>query len=248
MKRSSKDRLEDLAISTIIKHWATIILLVAVVALMIYGTVVLYLNAAKFGAQTAISSYKSSKAESSEQAYQSTYESSFSTSEAKWHLSNKETIVFGGLLSAEKLEVLAVSDVEYIVNEGSLGKSISWLLVPGKGIFTVDLQKSDFVFDNDRNYVHVRIPKPELTECSIDSANVQQLFFKDGILDRSIGAGVELAMTQRQEAAARIQEEFLSNTSYYQSAKIAAETLVANLIKELNLDIPDLIVEVEVLE
>ena len=247
MRKTSKAQLEELAVTVIVKHWAIILLLVLIVAALIYGTVALYLNAAKYGAQTALLSYKAAEADSSESAYISTYDSAFSSTEEKWHLSNQATINIRGFSTTEKLEVLTVSYVDIITNDNKGNES--WLLVPGKGVFTVDLRMCEFMFDNDRKYVCVRIPKPELTECSIDSENVQQLLFDDGgVFSRSIGAGVELVMSQRREASEKIQAEFLNNPSYYQSAKLAAQNIMEYLIKEFNLDIPDLVVEVEIME
>ena len=156
-------------------------------------------------------------------------------------------ITIGDLKEIAKLEVLKVSDVEYIIEEGATNSNgiTSWLEVPGQGTYVVDLQAAEFIVDDERAYVKVRAPYPELTNISIDYANVQKLFFKNDILNDSYKVGEELAQRQLNSADMLIKKEFASNQRFYLSAQEAAVSTIQCLVKQLNPQNTDMTVEVE---
>ena len=145
------------------------------------------------------------------------------------------------------LEVLNVSDTEYIVSEDKdNGKGItSWLEVPGQGTYIVNLQAAEFIVDNEREYVLVRAPYPEITNISIDYGNVKKLLFKNNIFDDSYSVGEDLARAQLNSADLLIKKEFASNQHFYLSAQDAAVSSIQCLVKQLNPKLPDLTVDVE---
>lgn len=59
-----------------------------------------------------------------------------SAAEEKYHVSNRVSIYIGNLQEEQKLEVLKVNDVEFIIENKEDNKEniISWLEVPGKGL------------------------------------------------------------------------------------------------------------------
>lgn len=67
----------------------------------------------------------------------------------------------------------------------------------GDGVFTVDMKASEFIIDYERQYVLVRVPRPELTNCRITQAN--QLFWQNGICNKSISVGIDKAVNMRNE-------------------------------------------------
>ena len=166
---------------------------------------------------------------------------------AEVHTSNDVAIVIGNLKDEAALEVLEVYNVAYIIEDAEDNESdiISWLEVPGKGVFTVDLKVSEFVVDNERNYVLARVPRPELTDCTIIYEKVNRLLFKNDAFNDSIGVGENLARQQLEDGYQRIKKSFVSNTKFYQSAQVSAENIIVNLIKSLNSEVKDLVVEVE---
>ena len=116
------------------------------------------------------------------------------------HVSNRASISISNLKQIETLEVLKVWSVDYQINgkngdresnSNIIGKILpssedeSWLEVPGYGVFTVDLRAAEYIVDDERHYVLARIPKPELTEFTIDTKSIHSLLYKEQGLNRS---------------------------------------------------------------
>ena len=143
--------------------------------------------------------------------------------------------------------MLKISDVEYsIVGSSDNSNNItSWLEVPGQGTYVVNLQAAEFIVDDERSYVLVRVPYPELTNISIDYANVRKLFFKNDLFDDSYKVGEDLASQQLRSADSLIKKEFTSNQHFYLSAQKAAISTIQCLVKQLNPEVTDLTVDVE---
>lgn len=200
----------------------------------------------KRGTAAANEAYVSTKDDTEKRIYQRFYDAA----EAQYHTSNDVSISVDSIREEAKLEVLKVSDVEYIIQEGNKSNNgiTSWLEVPGEGVFTVDLQVSEFIIDNKHHYILARIPNPVLSECRVLYQDAVQLEYKNDIFNDSIKVGEDLARKQFKEAYMRIMTEFTSNPNFFDSARSAAETIVVNLIKSFNPDIPDLVVEVNFIE
>ena len=80
---------------------------------------------------------------------------------------------------------------------------------------------------------------------SIDHANVEILRFESNAWQTSVRDGEQLAGKQLNEARTRIQEDISSNLQYYEFAEKSARSLLENLIRSVNSEIPDLKVEIE---
>lgn len=208
--------------------------------------VFLFNSAVSHGAEAVQGAYLSAKKDAENSIYQTFYD----TAEARYHVKNEIAISVDSIREAANLEVLKVSDVEYIIQNKKESKDgiTSWLEVPGEGVFTVDLQASEFVVDNQHRYILARIPNPVLSECRIQYQNVVQLEYRGNTISDSIKDGENLAQKQINEAYMKIRTEFTSNPRFFNAACSAAETMVTNLIKSLNPDIPDLTVEVAFME
>ena len=214
--------------------------------------------------KAAAMAYSSEKDKVAEAVYQEYYQKSYDKSEKKHHVSNEVSITIGNLKEEEKLEVLRISEVEYITSEDEEGKLLtniknaikdvffsmdSWLKVPASGVFTVDLRTSEFIFDHARSYVLIRIPEPKITSFGIDYQNVELLHFENGgILKSSAKIGESLAQEQLQSAELKLWQRAEQTQSFYQRAKESAETTLTNLVKQLNPEIPDLVVEIEYID
>ncbi len=216
---------------------------------LIMGAITIYLATGIIGAGAAALSESYNAAYDSEKnaAYQAQYDKYFARAESDYHVSNRVAITIGDLKEVSKLEVLKVSDVEYIIEEGADNSNgiTSWLEVPGQGTYVVDLQAAEFIVDDELASVKVRATYPELTNISIDYANVQKLFFKNDILNDSYKVGEELAQRQLNSADMLIKKEFASNERFYLSAQDAAVSTIQCLVRQLNPQNPDLDVEVE---
>jgi len=174
----------------------------------------------------------------------------YNLAEAEHHVKNRGIISIENIQEKADLEVLEVSDVEYITNEKSGDMVTSWLEVPGTGVFTVNLAMSEFVIDDIRHYVLARVPKPEIKaeNIKIKTKEVKILAYQNNhwIFDNgSVEEGEELARRQMGEAQAIIQEDVQSNERYFEIAKSSAENIIKQLIKSFNKDVENLDVEVE---
>lgn len=193
------------------------------------------------------SSYESAFSEAQEAAYQNQYWNYYKKAEEAYHVANRVTISVGQIKEQAKLEVLRVTDVEYVIEkENGLIRTNAWIEVPGKCIYTVDLQAAEFIVDNARSYVLVRAPYPERTEITIDYQNIKELLFVgDKWIDGSNKRGEELARKQISEADILIKKEFASNQQYYISAQKAAQTIIEYMVCGFNPEVKNLKVEVE---
>ncbi len=165
----------------------------------------------------------------------------------EYKVTNKVTISVDSLRNEAKLEVLEVYDEEYVIeNEKSNKNGIeSWLKVPGKGVYTVDLAASEFIVDNERQSVFVRVPEPQLENYTIIYKEVEQLLFENGGFNESIAVGEEVAKQQLMAGYMQIGKTLGRDPSFYQSAERSAEWIITELIKSFNAGVENLTVEVE---
>lgn len=182
--------------------------------------------------------------EQREATYQKFYQTSFEIAEKKNHVSNDVNIVIGDVREESQLEVLEVSDVEYVTHEED---AIIWTSVRGHGIYTIDLTLSEFIIDKERQYVLVRIPRPQLNTASLDY-QYKNYLFENGIFNGNTSEGVNYAREDLKNAQNQLQEKLTSTQAYYESAEASAKKLVTSIIKNLNKQLPELVVEVEFVE
>ena len=199
------------------------------------------------GAEALTDSFNASLASERDAAYQEQYRKYYDAAEAANHVKNRGSIYIGDITETEVLEVLKVSDVEFIVEDSkdNAGNVTSWLEVPGEGTYVVNLKAAEFIVDNERASVLVRLPYPELTNISIDYSNVKKILFKDDVFNGSYKQGEDLAMKQLNEAELLIKKEFASNEHFYLNAQEAAVSTIECFVREMNPDIEDISVTVE---
>lgn len=207
----------------------------------------LFFDTINAGSESLKNAYLTNYYSEKESTYKEIYDYFYDYAENEYHVSNRAAIYVGDLKEQEKLEVLKVSDVEFIIEEKTDNSSnmISWLEVPGEGTFVVDLQAGEYIIDNARSYILVRVPYPELTNVKIDYANVEKLLFKDDWFNGNYSEGESLAQKQLEKAELLIKKEFLSNQNFYLNAQDAARSSIINLVKQLNPNVENLNVEVE---
>ena len=200
------------------------------------------------GAKALAESYNIAFSTEKDAAYQKLYQGAKDRAESKYHVSNKVLISVASFEESEKLEVLEANHVEFITENRDENTSnvTAWIEVTGKGTFVVDLKAAEFIVDNEHKYVLVRIPYPELTNVTITKA-VQKLF-KDDFWNGSYSDGVHLAVDQLNDADVRIKKALMANQYIYQNAQTVAVSMIENLVREFNPDIPDLTVEVEFMD
>ena len=220
---------------------------IILIIILITATGLLVPLTVRRGAEALINSYSTAYALEKDAAYQTQYQKYYDKAEKAYHVKNRVAISIGDLKEKAALEVLKVSDVEYIIDSADENPNniSSWLEVPGMGTYVVDLKAAEFIVDDERSYVLVRAPYPELTNITIDYANVNKLFFKNDLLNDSYKVGEELAHQQLGAAELLIRKEFASNQYFYLSAQKAARTTIQCLVRQMNPGVENLVVETE---
>lgn len=200
------------------------------------------------GTRAVKKAFDTEKAAAEESVYHAYYEEAYKAAEAEYHVKNRAVISLGNIRETAELEVLSISDIAFMIENPSVQNknTLSWLEVPGTGVFTVNLAAGEFLTDDERQSVYVRLPKPELLpmNISIDHGNVKILRFSSNRFLSSAAEGEHLAGKQLNEARTRIQEDISSNVQYYEFAENSARTLLENLIRAVNSEIPELKVEI----
>ncbi len=225
------------------KRKITIIMsLLLIMVLLITGVVVgIALRTAASAAKSAFSdSLKLKKGET----YQAFYQTSFDIAEEKYHVENKVTISVEDIKEIAGLEVLQVSDIEYVYNEGN---TKIWTAVKGHGVYTVDLSLGEFLVDEARQYVRVRVPSPQLGRSGLDY-EYENYLFEDGIFNGSTKKGVDLAQNDLKAAQNQLQVKLTSTQIYYESAQKCAEEIIRSLVRNCNPGVTNLVVDVEFID
>lgn len=219
-------------------------------AIMILLSIFLTNRIIKDGAEALANGYDAAYSNERDSAYQKLYDKYFEIAKNKYMVTNAAQISIGDMKEVGKLEVLSVSDVEYVIDDKNDNdyNITSWLEVPGEGTFVVDMQEAEFIIDSQRNYVLVRVPYPELTNITIDYSNVKQLLFDNDIFNESYKIGEEQAIKQLKEADLLIKKELFANQNFYVTAQDAAKTEIEYIVKKFNPDVEDILVDVEFFE
>lgn len=229
------------------KNLNLIFYLIAFLALLSMSGL-LYLSFVR-GTGAVRQAFESEKKTAEESVYHGFYEQGYRAGETEYHVKNRAVISLGNIRETAVLEVLSVSDIVYIIQDPDLnnGETLSWIQVPGSGVFTVNLAAGEFLADDARSQVYVRLPRPELlpANISIDHSNVKILRFSSSALLSSVREGEQLAGKQLNEARTKITEDIASNLQFYEFAEDSARILLENLIRQVNSEIPELKVEIE---
>ena len=217
----------------------------AVIFIMIGALIIS--NTIKKGGESAKEAYANAKNTASENAYNKFYETAFVSAERKYHVSNNISIEVEGVREEANLEVLRVSDVEYVIESKKNNEDgvEAWIEFNGEGVYIVDMKASEFIIDSDRQYVLVRVPRPELSNCKI--TQTRELFFrKDKLFSNgNVSDGTSLAVDMRNAGYTKLNNYMKSNAQFYKSAKVSAKNTITDLVRGLNSELTDLVVEVE---
>ena len=217
------------------------------------------------GADEAINTFSDSVEDASEEVENEFYEWGLNYGESSHHVKNIVSISLGRICEKMELEVLQVYDVGYIPFSNNDEKNIfekirasisrqypnnivSWLNVSASGSFTVDMRASEFIIDNNRQYVLIRVPKPRLSNYHLNEDQIESLNFHDGgLVKDSATVGQDIAQRHLQYAEGLLKSKAFSNQYYYSQACENTQTILRTLIKQFNPKLPNLTVEIEFL-
>lgn len=222
------------------------------------AAIVLFLCAATIGGAAAAKSFKASKNEAENNVYSRYYDWGYQN----YRVTNEVKIQIDSLKQESKLEVLNVHDVIYQLEkteenrswlDNIIGRFIKsptvWLEVPGEGVFTVDMKQSEFIIDETRQYVLVRVPSLELSNFRIIYSDVKLLYYEDGgWIHNSVGDGVDKVQDQADAAQNQLMINIQNNQQFYKAAQESTKRVLTDWVKKLNPELPDLTVEVEFME
>ena len=221
------------------------IFFIAAAVLMAAVSLCLWRSGIRVGAAAAASAYGTAYESEQTASYETLYQKAYDNAEENYHLSNRVQISIDRLTETAKLEIIKVNDKE-LITEAPKGVT-EWWEVEGEGTFTVDMQAAEFIIDNSRRIVIVRLPNPELGSISITKRE-RRLYKTTFLRSGNDSSGTDLAEKQESEALLRIRNSLLSNPYISEVAQNIAQNMVTNLIRQVNPDVPDLTVEVEFME
>lgn len=225
---------------------------------MTVAAIVLILCATTIGGAAAAKAFKTAKDESAENVYQRYYDWGYQN----YRVTNEVKIQIDSLKQESKLEVLNVHDIIYQLEKTEenrswlnniIGRFIKsptvWLEVPGEGVFTVDMKQSEFIIDETRQHVLVRVPSLELSNFRIVYSDVKLLYYEDGgWIHNSVGDGVDKVQDQVDAAQNQLMINIQNNQKFYKAAQESTKRVLIDWVKKLNPELPDLTVEVEFME
>lgn len=209
--------------------------------------VLFFLHSIKVLTNATATSFSAELEREKDEIYQDIYQWAYDRAERENHVMNVVSISLDGVRETSKLEVLRVSDTEYVIEkaENNAQNIESWLKIDGTGIFTVDLSLGEFITDAEHQYVLARVPKPALTDIKNDVP--QLIFSRNDFWDESYDVGENLTREQIVKGEAMLRDKMTNNQFFRESADQAAKQFIASFIKRLNPDIPNLTVDVEFL-
>lgn len=210
------------------------------------------------GCRAAKNAYDTEKENAANAVYEEFYQKGYQDFEVV----NTASIQLESLKSEAKLEVLKAYNVVYQLTEEkqssglleslenkATGEPTVWLEVPGEGAFTVNMRQAEFVIDEVRQYVLIRIPEPEISSFSIDYSDVRMLYSEEGgVFNRSVRVGDETAKTMLEAAESNLKLDMQNNQRFYQAAKNSAKRVLTDWVKKLNPDLPDIQVDIQLME
>lgn len=216
----------------------------AVFALMILASAMLFF----IGMRRMEKAYQAAD----QDTYDRFYHAAFDYAEAQNHVSNYAVISIEGLQEVSQLEVLSVTGSEFVIkNADKDDRTVSWLKVQGRGVFTVDLSIGEYIVDRERQSVLIKVPKPVLTECTVTGTGKR--FWNNGgffydTFKGSVANGVRLSQAQMSEGRTKLEDSMRKSRTFNEASHKAAVNMITELVHQWNPNVPDLRVDVEFME
>lgn len=192
--------------------------------------------------------FQDAKASASSEAYDNAYDQA----REKYKITNTVEITIGNLRDEQKLEV-------YEVSASSLQQSEdkeAIVLFNGSSVFTVDMRSAEYLVDNAHQKVAIRIPKPEVSQ-NVLFTDYEIVYLKDkgfigrivdNLTDSAVGVGEDKALAMTKSASEDMRTKIVNNQEYYAQAVTSAKNFLSDSVKALNPDIPNLQVEIVIMD
>lgn len=241
-KETEKFKKKNGPIGTIILYSSCVVLIIV--------CLILINSAIKVGKNAFDSGYTNKKNE----IHNSIYDYFYNNAKQKYLVSNRAIIELGNIREESNLEVLKVVESTYVTQtQEEKDKGITrWVKYVGEGVFTIDLTESEFLVNDSKHYVLIRVPEPVMTTFGIQTNETEPLLY---VYDKfaangSYKEGADLSIDFQQRAEISIQESINNNQNYYSKARESAKDELTRLVRLLNPgeEMQDLVVEVEFID
>lgn len=228
------------------KDFWRIVILVILICTFATACFWLITDVVQVGANALSDGFQSVYENEKENVYGKYWQQAYDQAEKSYHASNRAIISIDSFSEIEKLEVLHATDTEYVITNGADNDNniTAWLEVTGHGIYTVNLEAAEYIVDDERSFIRIRVPYPELSSVGIDEKARPLYFDYGGFFGNNPNVGVDLAMDQIAEGK-RMVSNYLSTGYYMDAAKRAAVSTLESLVYRFNPDVENLRVEVE---
>lgn len=192
--------------------------------------------------------FQDAKAQASTEAYNIAY----NNAREKFKITNTVEINIGNLRDEQKLEVCEVSASSLQQSEDK--EAI--VLFNGSSVFTVDMRSAEYLVDNAHQKVTIRIPKPEVSQ-NVLFHDYEIVYLKDkgfigrivdNLTDSAVGVGEDKALAMTKSASEDMRTKIVNNQEYYAQAVTSAKNFLSDSVKALNPDIPNLQVEIVIMD
>ena len=221
---------------------ATILLIAGIVFLVVMSGVI-FRSVINTGVKSAKHNYDKAKEESRDEAKEKASQTAYEYAIKKYQATNEVYISVTEIKETANLQVLSVIERDVAKQtEEEKDKIEYWILYEGIGTYTINLQISEFIVDQERHYVSVRIPRPELT-VTYGEGEIK-LNTQKGLFDRSSKEGFDIYKKAQARAQSTIREKIENNKEYTRMAEEQAKEQLEKLIRLFNNDVVDLEVDI----
>lgn len=226
--------------------WIKTLMICAIIILAGASSFMIY-KAFTGACEAASIAYASTFQDTKNETSNAIYGAVSSYAENKYHVSNDAIITIDEVKETANLEVFRASTAVYNISDDNSRCTVYY----GTGIFTVNLKEAEYVIDNERNYVLVRIPSPTLnTPVAIDDHKIIEPkydgdIFETFVFNGSSQDGVEMGVSDRSAGQTKLEKEIRSTQIFYDYARTSAENMIQELVINFNPDVDDLTVDVE---
>ena len=144
-----------------------------------------------------------------------------------------------------KLEIMKICDSVCIPQSALEDEESSLtLLIPFNGVYTIDLSLAEFITDQEREIITVRVPYPEIADFKVEYENAKLL--DDSGITVTLGkiTTPELARSEFEEKNIDLREQISENKIFTENAAETARQKIISTIMALN-PYDDVTVEVE---
>ena len=134
-----------------------------------------------------------------------------------------------------KLEVMKIYDTISIPQAPTEDEESSLtLVIPVNGVYTADLQLAEIITDQQRGTVRVRIPRPELSDFTVDYDKAKLVDESGVVISAGKMSTPELARSQFEEKNIDVREQINTNKVFSENAAETARLKIISAVMAVN--------------